>query len=85
MKKDRRSSAVTLFTGLLLTAVFGIGLASVRNPGLFQNRYLQDTARDFFVNLCEQIWLPAGMAGIPMFLVSLILDLRRDRKERRRG
>ncbi len=82
MRRDRRSSAAAVFAGLLLTAVFAVGMVSVRNPGAFQSRYMENTARDFFVGLCEQIWLPAGIIGIPTLLISLILDLRRGRKDR---
>ena len=79
--KSRKSGAVSIFIGLLLIVVFAVGLIQARNPAAFINPNRYDVALDQFIAFCSAIWLPAGIVGIPLFLVSLILSLIRERKE----
>ena len=82
--KGKKSGAVSIFLGCLLIAVFVIGMIQVRNPGAFvrSNRY--DFAWEQFVSFCGSVWLPAGIIGIPLFLVSLILSLQRESRENKK-
>ncbi len=79
--RSRKSGAVSIFIGCLLIVVFVVGLLYQRNPGTFirPNRY--DFALEQFVAFCGEFWIPAGIIGIPLFLVSLILSLYRENKE----
>ena len=79
--KGNKSSAVAIFIGLLLTVIFVVGLACERNPGLFQTKYRYDYALEQFTAFCRAYWLPAGIIGIPTFLISLILSLSREKKQ----
>ena len=42
--RDRKSSAGFIFVGALLIVVFGVGLATSRNPGALLPRYRYDYA-----------------------------------------
>ena len=79
--RGRTSGAVAIFIGLLLIVVFGVGLAVDINPSALSRAYRYDYALEQFGNFCSQVWLPAGVIGIPLFLVSLIVSLVRERKE----
>ena len=83
--RDRKSSAGFIFVGALLIVVFGVGLATSRNPGVLLPRYRYDYALESFVRLCAEWWIPAGVIGIPMFLLSLILSLYRESKADRQN
>lgn len=80
--KGRKSSAILIFVGLLLIAVFVVGLICEKNPGAFQRKYRYDFALEQFCDFCRNWWLPAGIIGIPTFLISLLLSLRRESKEK---
>ena len=80
--KGRKSSAILIFVGLLLIAVFVVGLICEKNPGAFQRKYRYDFALEQFCDFCRNWWLPAGIIGIPTFLVSLLIALRRESKEK---
>ena len=80
--KDRKSCAVWMFIGMLLVVIFGVGLAVDINPHALSVRYRQDLALEMFGVFCSRIWLPAGIIGIPLFLVSLIISLVREKKEK---
>ena len=80
--KGRHSGAVFLFLGVLLTFCFGVGLAWSRNPGLFHQAKYYDFALDQFLAFCGYWWLPLGIIGIPMFLISLIVSLYREHRNR---
>ena len=80
--KSRKSGAVFLFIGALLVFIFAVGLTAERNPGAFVRSHYEDLALNQFVSFCVRFWLPAGIAGIPLLLVSLILSLLRERKEK---
>ena len=80
--KGQKSSAVFIFLGALLVVIFVVGLISERNPGAFQTRYKSELALEQFLAFCRYLWLPAGIIGIPMLLISLILSLVRERKNR---
>ena len=79
--KQRKSGAVLIFIGALLIVVFAVGLAVERNPGLFRMSHRYDLALEQFGWFCSQVWLPAGIIGIPLFLISLIRSLRQEKKE----
>ncbi len=84
MRNERKTSTVFIFLGCLLTVIFAVGLVSSRNPEAFVSRYRYDYAGEFFLRLCRGIWLPAGVIGIPTFLIFLILSLWREGKNKDR-
>ena len=79
--KRSKSGAVVIFIGLLLIVIFAVGLVCEKNPGAFQRKYHYDYALEQFCAFCRSWWLPAGIIGIPMFLISLILSLVRESRE----
>ena len=79
--RDRKTSTGLIFVGALLIVVFGVGLATSRNPGALLPSHRYDYTLEAFVRLCAEWWLPAGIIGIPMFLISLILSLYRESKQ----
>ncbi len=80
--KGRKSGAVSIFIGALLIVVFIVGLALQRNPDALYRPYRYDLALEHFGWFCRQVWLPAGIIGIPLFLISLIVSLIRERKNK---
>ena len=68
--RDNKTSTVFIFVGVLLIVVFGVGLT----------KYRYDYTLESFIHLCTEWWIPAGIIGIPMFLISLILSLYRESK-----
>lgn len=80
--KGSKSAAVAIFIGLLLIVVFAVGIICERNPGAFRMKYHYDFALEQFCDFCTKCWLPAGIIGIPLFLVSLILSLAKDAKQK---
>ena len=70
--KARKSGAVAIFIGVLLIVIFVVGLVLRRNPSAFMTKYRYDFALE----------LPAGIIGIPLFLISLITSLVRESKEK---
>lgn len=80
--KGRNSGAVLIFIGLMLIVIFAVGLAVDRNPGALNRPYHYDFALDQFGSFCAGVWLPAGIVGIPLFLISLIVSLVREKKEK---
>ena len=81
MKKGRKSGAIWMFIGGLLIVVFAVGLAVEQNPGALIRKYHYDMALEMFGSFCASVWLPAGIIGFPMFLISLVISLIRERKE----
>lgn len=79
--KGRKSGAVTLFIGVLLVVVFAVGLIVDRNPAALNRPYHYDYALQQFGTFCASVWLPAGIIGIPLLLISLIVSLIREKKE----
>lgn len=79
--KGRKSGAVFIFVGVLLIFIFAVGLTCSRNPGAFMQQYRYNIALEHFCSFCEYWWLPAGIIGIPTFLISLIVSLVREHKE----
>jgi len=77
-----KSGAVGIFIGVLLIVIFVVGLAVDRNPRALSQRYRDDLSVEQFGWFCSQIWLPAGIIGIPLFLISLITSLVRERKNK---
>jgi len=80
--KREKSSAVFIFIGALLVVIFAVGLVSERNPEAFLTRYRSELALEHFLAFCRIVWLPAGIIGFPMLLISLILSLIREKKNR---
>ena len=80
--KGRNSGSVLIFIGLLLIVIFAVGLAVEKNPGALNRPYRYDFALDQFGAFCARVWLPAGIIGIPLFLISLIVSLVREKKEK---
>ncbi len=80
--KARKSGAVAIFIGVLLIVIFVIGLVLRRNPAAFMTKYRYDFALEQFCAFCANWWLPAGIIGIPLFLISLITSLVRESKEK---
>lgn len=80
--KGRNSSAVAIFIGLLLIVIFAIGLTVDGNPGALMRKYHYNFALEQFGYFCSQVWIPAGIIGIPLFLVSLIRSLIGEKKEK---
>ena len=62
--------------------MFVVGLICEKDPGAFQRKYHYDFALEQFCGFCRNWWLPAGIIGIPTFLVSLLISLRRESKEK---
>ena len=79
--KQSKGSAVMIFVGALLIIIFAVGLVLQRNPGTFQAKYRYDYALDQFCSFCREFWLPAGIIGIPTFLISLFISLAREKKK----
>ncbi|QUC68377.1 hypothetical protein [Aristaeella hokkaidonensis] len=73
--KNKKSGAVSLFLGLLLIVIFGVGLTVEQNPAALVQPKKYDHALQQFGTFCSAIWLPAGIIGIPLFLFSLIKSL----------
>ena len=71
-----------MFIGILLIVVFAVGLMVDRDPGALSQRYRYDYTLEQFKVFCSAVWLPAGIIGIPLFLVSLIVSLVREKKEK---
>lgn len=78
--KNKKSGAVSLFLGLLLIVIFGVGLTVEQNPAALVQPKKYDHALQQFGTFCSAIWLPAGIIGIPLFLFSLIKSLIQERR-----
>ena len=78
----RNSGAVWLFIGILLIVIFAVGMAVEKNPSVLTQKYRYNLALEQFGMFCSRVWLPAGIIGIPLFLVSLIVSLVREKKEK---
>ena len=81
--KSRKSGAVSLFLGLLLIVIFGVGLTVEQNPAALVQPKKYNHALQQFGTFCSAIWLPAGIIGIPLFLFSLIKSLIQEHKARK--
>ena len=79
--KQKKSAAVFIFLGLLLIVIFVVGRVCEKNPAAFLQKYRYDYALESFCSFCVHWWLPAGIIGFPMFLVSLIVSLVRESRE----
>lgn len=82
MKKSDTSGAVTIFIGALLTVCFVIGLIYSKNPGAFIQSHRMDYAFEGFVSLCGEWFIPCGGIGIPMLVISLIVCLVKERRNK---
>ena len=81
--KSRKSGAVSLFLGLLLIVIFGVGLTVDQNPAALVQPKKYDHALQQFGTFCSAIWLPSGIIGIPLFLFSLIKSLIQEHRANR--
>ena len=81
--KNKKSGAVSLFLGLLLIVIFGVGLTVEQNPAALVQPKKYNHALQQFGTFCSAIWLPAGIIGIPLFLFSLIKSLIQEHKARK--
>jgi len=81
--KEGKSGAVAIFIGVLLIVVFAVGLICEKNPSAFVRKYQYDFALEQFCAFCRDWWLPAGIIGFPLFLVSMLLSLIRESKRNR--
>ena len=79
--KGRKSLAVAIFLGALRIAVFVVGLVCSRNPDALHRKYVYDYTLDQFCLFCVNWWIPAGIIGFPLFLISLIVSLVRESKK----
>ncbi len=79
--KQRKSSTAFIFLGAVLTFCFVVGLMYEQNPETFVKMKEINVPREQFAAFCGS-WYPIlGLIGIPMFLISLILSLIREKKE----
>ena len=81
--KSRKSGAVSLFLGLLLIVIFGVGLTVDQNPAALVQPKKYDHALLQFGTFCSAIWLPSGIIEIPLFLFSLIKSLIQEHRANR--
>ena len=72
-----------MFIGILLIVVFAVGLTVDRNPNALVRQYRHDYAMEQFGVFCSRVWLPAGIIGFPLFLVSLVRSLIREKKKQK--
>ena len=79
--KGSKSGAVAIFIGVLLIVVFAVGLICEKKPSAFLRRYEYNLAMEQFCAFCRDWWLPAGIIGFPLFLISMIVSLIRGSKE----
>ena len=79
--KGRKSYAVMIFIGALLIVIFAVGAVCSKDPGAFLNRYRYDFTLEQFCAFCANWYIPAGIVGIPLFLLFLVLSLREESKE----
>ena len=80
--KGRNSGAVFIFLGVLLIVIFVVGLICSKNPDAFQQKYSYDYTLNAFTAFCANWYVFAGIIGIPLFLVSLIISLVREHRNR---
>jgi len=81
--RGNKSGAVAIFIGVLLIVVFAVGLICEKNPSAFVRKYQYDFALEQFCAFCRDWWLPAGIIGFPLFLISMLLSLVRESKGNR--
>ena len=81
--RGNKSGAVAIFIGVLLIVVFAVGLICEKNPSAFVRKYQYDFALEQFCAFCSDWWLPAGIIGVPLFLISMLLSLVRESKGNR--
>ena len=79
--RGRNSGAVAIFIGALLIVIFAVGLAVDGNPNALMQKYRYNLSIEQFGVFCSKVWLPAGIIGIPLFLISLIVSLIREKKD----
>ena len=72
-----------MFVGALLIVICVVGFLVDRNPSALTRQYRYDYATEQFGVFCSRIWLPAGIIGIPLFLVSLIVSLVRESRNKK--
>ena len=80
--RGKKAGAVSIFIGVLLIVIFAVGLAVDGNPNALMQKYRYDLSIEQFGVFCSKVWLPAGIIGIPLFLISLIVSLVREKKDK---
>ena len=80
--KGSKSGAVFIFLGALLIVIFAVGIIVEKDSGALSQQYRYDLALEHFRAFCSYCWLPAGIIGIPMFLISLIVSLIREKNDK---
>ena len=83
--KQRKNLTFLIFIGALLVVIFVIGAVISKNPDAMRNRYRVDVAWEDFLFFCYNWWIPAGIIGIPTFLISLIVSLCKESKDDKAG
>lgn len=78
--KTSKSCAVFIFIGALLIVIFVVGLIVEKYNVVLSPQYRYDLALEHFGAFCSNYWIPAGIIGIPMFLVTLVVSLIREKK-----
>ena len=82
MRKEHKTTTVLIFLGAFLIVIFAVGNISSRNPDAFRPSHRYDYTLESFIRFCIEWWIPAGIVGFPMFLISLILSLWWESKEK---
>jgi len=80
--KYRNSSAVAIFIGGLLTFCFVIGLVYLNNPEAIWRLNRTSFAWMQFARFCSNWFYIFGMIGIPTLIISLIVSLIRESRNR---
>ena len=80
--KRQNTAAVFIFLGLLLTVCFVVGLTYTRNPSIYLRPDRTNVALEQFAAFCGNCYVFFGLIGIPMLLISLIVSLIRESREK---
>ena len=76
--KDSKPVTVGILVGLLLTVISVVGFVCIRNPGAFRAENIHSYSVEQVCGFCMEVWLPAGIIGLPMLLVSMIVSMVRE-------
>jgi len=80
--KQKNTAAVFIFLGLLLTVCFVVGLTYTQNPTIYLRLDRTDVALEQFAAFCGKWYVFLGIVGIPTLLISLIVSLIRESREK---
>ena len=79
--RSSKTVTIVMFIGILLILVFAAGLVLENNPGAFRAKYRYDFALEQFCGFCKRFWLPAGIIGIPTFLITMFISFRQEKRD----